>query len=103
MFYMQAGSDCGLLSPQFEGSRTATSKKHHGICSEKSISEFSNGLFQFYAAEFDWWSEAVDIRVGKRAAPSSSLPRHIPEHGKRSNVGLSIEDQFMVGVTLRLV
>lgn len=100
MFYMQAGSDCGPLLPPFEGSRTAKSKKRHGSSSEKSISELFNGFFHFYAVEFDWCTEAVDIRVGKRAAPSSSLPRHVQEYGKRSIVGPSIEDPFMVGSNL---
>lgn len=51
---------------------------------------------RFYATEFDWRSEAISVRRGKRAPPDLQLPLHIiinPDNGT-SEVGPSIEDPF---------
>merc|ERR1712217_511749 len=51
---------------------------------------------RFYATEFNWNTEAVSIRLGKRAPPDISLPLHIVinEEGNKTEVGPSIEDPF---------
>jgi len=65
-----------------------------------SSSTTAGALFKefvrFYAKEFDWRTEAVSIRHGKRAAPDVHLPLHIivNDEDGTTEVGPSIEDPF---------
>lgn len=50
----------------------------------------------FYVKTFDWRSEAVSIRLGRRAPPERTLPLHIivDSESGATEVGPSIEDPF---------
>lgn len=63
--------------------------------SKKSVGMLFKEFVHFFQADFDWKNEAVSIRAGQRAPPTSSLPLHIIRDGAAEpHVGLSIEDPF---------
>lgn len=59
--------------------------------SEKSTGTLFKEFVHFFSTEFDWRSEAVSVRSGRRAPPSSEIPKH-----KLSSdaFGPTIEDPF---------
>jgi len=61
-----------------------------------SIGQLFCKFVRFYNQHFSWTSEAVSIRLGKRAPPGLSLPLHVipGEGGIRHEQGLAIEDPF---------
>lgn len=101
IFYMQAGSS-GHRLPPFESATNGKSKKRRqNKADENSVSDLLSGFFRFYAVEFDWSTESIAIRAGKRGVPTSSVAvTLVKEHGKRSVFGPSIEDPFMAGDNL---
>mmetsp|Transcript_97150 Transcript_97150/g.313730 ORF Transcript_97150/g.313730 Transcript_97150/m.313730 type:complete len:554 (+) Transcript_97150:93-1754(+) len=68
----------------------------HG--SKRPIGELLKGFMRFYSEHFDWRSEAVCVRLGRRAPPELRLPLHIILHEDRTTteLGPSIEDPFDV-------
>jgi len=64
--------------------------------SEASSGDLFKKFMTFYSSEFDWRTEAVSIRAGKRQKPGLNLPIHVVLHanGKTTEVGPSIEDPF---------
>jgi hypothetical protein len=64
--------------------------------SNVSAGDLFKKFMQFYSTEFDWRSEAVSVRAGKRQKPGLNLPIHVVLHtdGTSSEVGPSIEDPF---------
>jgi hypothetical protein len=64
--------------------------------SNVSAGDLFKKFMQFYSTEFDWRSEAVSVRAGKRQKPGLNLPIHVVLHadGATSEVGPSIEDPF---------
>lgn len=63
---------------------------------ELSVAQLFCRFVAFYGQHFKWSKEAVSIRLGRRAAPSLSLPLHIVlrEDGITSDIGPTIEDPF---------
>mmetsp|Transcript_55882 Transcript_55882/g.122706 ORF Transcript_55882/g.122706 Transcript_55882/m.122706 type:complete len:569 (-) Transcript_55882:99-1805(-) len=61
----------------------------------KTVADLFTEFVRFYK-DFDWRSEAVCVRLGKRGPPDLALPLHIVLHedGKTTEVGPSIEDPF---------
>jgi hypothetical protein len=125
MYFMQVGiEDEGSLLPALEAFEISSNLLTSGACKVKSkassprydnnatrvddMAKLSVGqLFckfvEFYSRHFNWTKEAVSIRLGKRAAPSVSLPLHIIVREDGSNesvVGPTIEDPFSVGSNL---
>lgn len=64
-------------------------------CTTK-VGQLMKDFFAFYAKEFNWRSEGISVRVGRRGPPDVSLPIHIALHedGTTTEVGPSIEDPF---------
>merc|ERR1719276_436020 len=65
------------------------------VC-EITAGDLFKKFMKFYSTEFDWRSEAVSIRAGKRQKPGLKLPIHVVLHadGTTTEVGPSIEDPF---------
>jgi hypothetical protein len=70
--------------------------------SQKSTATLFADFISFYHENFDWKTEAVSLRAGRRGNPGLSLPLHIivSEDGKTTSVGPSIEDPFDDGHNL---
>lgn len=68
----------------------------------KSVATLFQEFVLFYYKDFNWRSEAVSLRVGKRAAPELSLPLHIvvSSAGVPTQVGPHIEDPFELKTNL---
>jgi len=64
-------------------------------CLEKTAGVLFKEFMIFYSTKFDWRSEAVSVRTGKRSKPGLGLPLHIIvcDSGE-TEVGPSIEDPF---------
>jgi hypothetical protein len=64
--------------------------------SQKSTATLFADFISFYNETFDWKTEAVSLRAGRRGKPGLSLPLHIivSDDGKTTDVGPSIEDPF---------
>lgn len=91
------------LSSKLMGGRKGTDAKYlptletPGINGAKwSTAALFKEFIKFYTSKFDWRNEAVAVRLGFRAAPSSQLPLHIiiQNAGSATLVGPSIEDPF---------
>lgn len=67
-----------------------------GKAEHKSVSLLFIEFVHFYSKEFNWRSEAVSVRAGRRAVPDLSLPLHIviSTEGVPTQVGPHIEDLF---------
>merc|ERR1719282_921023 len=81
--------------PMQETSQTATTKaclSNNKATAGALFKEFVS----FYSNEFNWHSEAVSVRLGRRAPPDLQLPLHIiiDEENGSTEVGPSIEDPF---------
>merc|ERR1719503_296484 len=65
------------------------------VC-EITAGDLFKKFMKFYSTEFDWRSEAVSIRAGKRQKPGLKLPIHVVLHadGTTTEFGPSIEDPF---------
>jgi len=63
---------------------------------KKSVAALFREFVLFYLKDFNWRSEAVSLRAGKRAAPELALPLHIvvSSAGVPTQVGPHIEDPF---------
>jgi len=61
---------------------------------EPAVAELVREFLHIYARRFDFRSEAVSVRLGRRAAPHVSLPLHVVlgEDGVSTQIGISIED-----------
>lgn len=72
-----------------------------GQCSETTSAMLFKEFLSFYSAKFDWRSEAISIKAGKRSKPGLKLPLHIIvcDNGE-TEVGPSIEDPFDETVNL---
>jgi len=70
--------------------------------SQKSTATLFADFISFYHETFDWKTEAVSLRAGRRGKPGLALPLHIivSEDGKTTAVGPSIEDPFDDGHNL---
>jgi len=64
--------------------------------SDISVSELFKQFMNFYTGQFDWQTEAVSVRLGKREKPGLNLPLHVVlhENDRTTEVGPSIEDPF---------
>jgi len=115
IFYLQVGitSELPRLPPLTEiktslrsmwrsgqaviNTKVATAQ-HDGEAKPASVSV--GALFKdfvaFYAQRFDWSSEAVSVRLARRATPDVRLPLHIVlnDDSRTTQVGPSIEDPF---------
>lgn len=105
IYYMQVGGDFGPLLPPFQSldgsvdlGKSNVAKKNKATRSIISISELLEGFFRFYAVGFEWSAEAIDIRTGKRAAPSikHSRLRSFADAPKQKAKPV-IEDPFTAG------
>jgi len=96
----------GLLRQQHKAGRSTTSA---GTC-KQSVAFLFQEFIRFYTQSFDWRTEAVSVRAGKRQATPMSLPLQIVtlENGS-VDVAPSVQDPFetrrnlsdaMTGVTL---
>jgi len=114
VFFLQAGAKRPLLPPleRFSASsgllpqqrslvrpeRDAGGAAHPWVPSgcTKKVGELFKDFVAFYASEFNWRTEGVSVRLGRRGPPDVSLPLHIALHedGVTSEVGPSIEDPF---------
>jgi hypothetical protein len=63
---------------------------------KKSVGTLFREFVLFYQKDFNWRSEAISVRNGKRAAPDLSLPLHIvvSSAGVPTQVGPHIQDPF---------
>jgi len=63
---------------------------------KKSVAALFREFVLFFHKDFNWRSEAVSLRAGKRAAPELALPLHIvvSSMGVPTQVGPHIEDPF---------
>lgn len=63
---------------------------------KKSVAALFQDFVLFYHKDFNWRSEAVSLRAGRRAAPELALPLHIvvSSSGIPTQVGPHIEDPF---------
>jgi hypothetical protein len=61
-----------------------------------SVGALFKDFVSFYAQRFDWNSEAVSVRLARRARPDGGLPLHIVlnNDNRTTRVGPSIEDPF---------
>jgi hypothetical protein len=78
---MQSGNDKELV----------TAPKFIKKVPEKSVATLFKEFVHFFSTQFDWSKEAVSVRSGKRASPSSEIPVHRLSSGK---VAPTIEDPF---------
>lgn len=111
IFFLQAGMPDGeALLPPLNGFKKASCLMRREHCkadipvpvgSNKDTAELFYAFMEFYHRQFDWTSEVISIRSGKRGKPSLSLPLHIifGENGK-SSVGPSVENPFQEGHNL---
>lgn len=86
IFFLQAGmSDGEALLPPLNGFKKASClmRREHGKVdvpvpcgSKKETPELFHAFMKFYHQEFDWTSEVISIRSGKRGQPGLSLPLH---------------------------
>jgi len=78
--------------------KRAATAQHDGEAKTMSVSV--GALFRdfvaFYAQRFDWSSEAVSVRLARRATPDVGLPLHIVlnNDNRTTQVAPSIEDPF---------
>jgi len=94
--YLPKLSDFKLASGLMKNSVVNNSTTWTPLSSEVSAGDLFKKFMQFYSSEFDWRSEAVSIRAGKRQKPGLNLPIHVVLHanGTTTEVGPSIEDPF---------
>mmetsp|Transcript_44477 Transcript_44477/g.123056 ORF Transcript_44477/g.123056 Transcript_44477/m.123056 type:complete len:529 (-) Transcript_44477:123-1709(-) len=60
-----------------------------------SVGTLFKEFFRFYSKSFQWRSEAISVRAGKRLPPSTTLPLHIVTLSSgATDVAPSIEDPF---------
>lgn len=122
IFYLQAGLDeeeGGPLLPCLQGctailmggtkrfaslgtAAAATSNPNHTAAEataerKTEVGEHFRGFLCFYSQRFDWRTEAVSVRLGRRGPPAPALPLHKVVHDSgRTTMGPSIEDPFNV-------
>jgi len=110
IFFLQVTDD-GPYLPTLSSFKMASGLMKHPLADDSTWSPSSSStaigdLFKkfmhFYSTEFDWRSEAVSVRSGKRQKPGLNLPIHVVLHGESttSEVGPSIEDPFDEGRNL---
>jgi len=108
VYFLQAGEE-GLLPP-LRTERTSTGLAVHGQAptergpprGDATVGDLLRAFFRFYGSQFDWRTEAVSVRAGRRGAPDARLPLHIicDEEGQAPLAGPSVEDPFDVNVNL---
>jgi hypothetical protein len=108
LFYLQVTDDEGPYLPKLSNFKMASGLMKNPLGNDStswtpSSSKVTAGdLFKkfmhFYSTEFDWRTEAVSVRAGKRQKVETmvKLPLHVIVHedGKTSEVAPSIEDPF---------
>jgi len=106
IFFLQVTEDEGPFLPKLSSFKMASGLLKQKLVTEEtmwepSASTISSGelfkkFMRFYSTEFNWRTEAISIRSGKRDKPGLSLPLHVVVHedNKTTEVGPSIEDPF---------
>jgi hypothetical protein len=106
IFFLQVTDEEGPYLPKLSSFKMASGLMKNPLANDStswspSSSKVSTGdLFKkfmhFYSTEFDWRTEAISVRAGKRQKPGLNLPIHVVLHGDgtTSEVGPSIEDPF---------
>lgn len=105
IFFLQAGmNDEESLLPCLKGFKKASRlmKRHVDsptaapTGSSRTIAELFRDFVKFYHEVFDWNTEVVSVRSGKRGKPGLSLPLNIivSDDGKKTTVGPMVEDPF---------
>jgi DNA polymerase sigma len=111
IFFLQAGmTDDESILPSLAGFKKASKlarlspseQPPQPTGSRKSTAALFADFISFYHETFDWKTEAVSLRSGRRGQPGLALPLHIivSEDGKTTSVGPSIEDPFDDGHNL---
>jgi len=110
IFFLQVTDD-GPYLPTLSSFKMASGLMKHPRANDSTWTPSSSAIpigdlfkkfMRFYSTEFDWQSEAVSVRSGKRQKPGLNLPIHVVLHGDStaSEVGPSIEDPFDEGRNL---
>jgi hypothetical protein len=106
IFFLQVTDDEGPYLPKLSSFKMASGLMKNPLANDStswspSSSKVSTGdlfkkFMRFYSTEFDWRTEAISVRAGKRQKPGLNLPIHVVLHGDgtTSEVGPSIEDPF---------
>jgi len=106
IFFLQVHDQEAPLLPKLTSFKMASGlMKHPANDDDKSwapstsvttVGELFKQFMNFYNSQFDWKTEAVSVRLGKREKPGLNLPIHVVLHENDSTteVGPSIEDPF---------
>jgi len=83
----------GHLQP---GAAAIAPARRAGSTTQKSVGSLFRDFFAFFDSRFDARSEAICVRLGRRAAPNARLPLHVvtADGVEGSEVALCIEDPF---------
>jgi len=106
IFFLQVHDQEAPLLPKLSSFKMASGlMKHPSSEDEKSwepstsvltVGELFKQFMSFYGNQFNWQTEAVSVRLGKREKPGLKLPLHVVMHETDSTteMGPSIEDPF---------
>lgn len=91
----------GKVAPTSKQKTSSTDPDYGTPAGKLSVAQLFCKFVQFFGEEFKWRNEAISIRLGRRASPSTSLPLHVILHENgSSDVGPSIDDPFKAGNNL---
>lgn len=123
IYFLQVGSEEGPILPplkdfEVSSSLVAGAAPHEGKAmtpraerpsrscdpgKRKTTASLFKEFFHFYNNAFEWDTEAVGVRLGRRAPPDAALSQHVlVDPDGRSTVGLTVEDPFAGSKTTNL-